>query len=81
MDDFTTLPGRGAARSGTMQEALIMIALIVPMLIAVVVLSPELLIGPFLSPAHRRFVLGLLDSLRQWSMIIRWQARGDDSQP
>ena len=69
------------ARPGTVPEALIMIALVIPMLITVVVLSPELLIGPFLSPTHRRFVLRLLDSLRQWSMIVRGQARGDETRP
>ncbi len=81
MTVFTPLPRRGTARPGTVPETLATIALTIPMLIMVVVLSPELLIGPFLSPAHQRFVLRLLDSLRQWSLIIRGQARSDDRQP
>jgi hypothetical protein len=56
--------------------ALITIALVIPMLITIVVLAPELLIGPFLSSAHQRFILRLLDSLRQWSLIIYGQAGG-----
>jgi hypothetical protein len=78
MPAFTPLPGRSAGRPGAVPEALTAAVLTIPMLIAVLALTPVLLAGPFLSPAHRRFVLRLLDSLRQWSLITYAHARRDD---
>jgi hypothetical protein len=70
MPAFTPLPRCGAPRPGAAPEALTAAVLTIPMLIVVLALVPVLLIGPFLSPAHQRFVLHLLDGLRHWSLII-----------
>jgi len=63
--------GCGTDRLGAaLLPGLTIAALGIPMVIAMVALVPPLMICPFLSTAHQRFVLRLLASLRQWTLII-----------
>lgn len=65
-------PGCSTGRlGGALLEGLIIAALSIPMVIVAVALVPALMICPFLSAVHRRFVLRLLANLRQWTLIIR----------
>jgi hypothetical protein len=66
-------PGR---RGSALAPAATIVALAVPMVIATLALAPALVSCPFLSAAHRRFVTGLLASLRQWTLALATACTG-----
>ena len=64
-------PGLTLARyDHPLAHALMITVLAIPMVIASLALIPALIICPFLSGAHRRLVIWLLASLRQWTLAL-----------
>jgi hypothetical protein len=65
-------PARTAA---SVAAALAKVALVVPLLIATVAVSPALVLCPFLTTAHRRMAVRLLASLQQWTatLVTLWK--------
>jgi hypothetical protein len=50
--------------------AIAMVALVVPLVIATVAVTPALVLCPFLTPAHRRTAVDVLVGLRQWTSTL-----------
>ncbi len=64
------LPGQSSSRSrSSLAEVAAVAARGIPLVIVAVALVPAFIVCPFLSSAHRRFVLHLLASLRQWVAV------------
>jgi hypothetical protein len=61
-------PGLTLARTAVaVAAALVMVALVIPLVIATVAVTPGLVLCPFLTTAHRRMAVQLLAGLRQWT--------------
>lgn len=73
-------PGLMARQGQPLAKVLTVTLLAVPLVIATVALIPALAICPFLGADRRRLVIGLLASLRQWTVVLtepgRPHARG-----
>ena len=73
-------PGLTLARRGhPLACALAITVLSIPMVIATLALTPTLIVCPFLSAAHRRLVIWLLASLRQWTLILIRASPGEST--
>jgi hypothetical protein len=67
--NLVPLLGPGSDRpGGSFSGAVSVVILALPLVIAAAALVPALMVCPFWSAAHRRFVLHLLASLRQWDL-------------
>ncbi len=68
---FVLPPGlTTVGRGHPLVHALAIAVLAIPVMIATLALTPALVICPFLSAAHRRLVIRLLASLRQWTLTL-----------
>ncbi len=64
-------PGLTLARAViAVAAASVVVALVVPLVIATVAVTPALVLCPFLTTAHRRLVIQVLTGLRQWTSTL-----------